>query len=932
MTDPGRTSGPIATTAAASEAAPLATSTATFLFTDIEGSTRIEQRVGTARYGELRERHRELLRSAFGAHGGAEQGTEGDSFFVVFGSAREAVAAAVDAQRAIAAEPWPDDGAIRVRMGLHSGEAGLAGGSLVGLDINRAARISAVAHGGQILVSDATRALVTASLPADVTLRDLGEYRLRDLLAPERLVQVAASGLPSAFPPPRTLDAHPNNLPTQLTTFIGRQDELGEARRLLETTRMLTLTGPGGTGKTRLSLQLATTVAEGFPDGVFFVPLEPIRDPMLVAPRIASAVGVVEGGARPAAELLTEWLGPRRVLLVLDNVEQVIDAAPVVADLLRAAEGLTIIATSRAPLRVSGEQEYPVPGLPAPPVPTEMSGLERLSLSGGARVLDAAAVGQYAAVRLFIERAAAVKPGFAVTNENAPAVAAISARLRGMPLAIELAAARIKLLSPEAILSRLEHQLDVLSAGARDLPARQQTLRGAIAWSYDILDEPGRRLLDRLSVFAGGPDLVAVEAVCGPAAEIGGDVIDGVMALADQSLVRVEDTAEAEPRVRLLESIREYATERLAERGETEAILARHRDWYMALAEESVAELSGPGQRRWLDRLELEHDDIRAVLDRAVARPEPAVAIRTAYAMWRFWQKHGHLGEARRRLDAIDAAPWSHDDPRLRARLLEALGGVSWWQGDLAAMAGHYDEALALWLEIGDEREIANAYYNASFSYSVDPDAVTGAVPDPEGIGLGYIEQAREQFRRVGDRRGEANALWAHGNHDYFRQLPGFGQEDFRAALEIFRQTDDRTMEAWALHMLGAALTQSGDIEEARRHLFHAIRHFQDAGDAAGLTMTLDDMSAVAIVEGDLPRAARLRGAARNLSAETGANLASVVEDAFDKGPRPGVRAAMSPEDVERYGAEGAAMTLDDAVAYALEGMQLEDVGAVDAC
>lgn len=931
MTDPHGTSGPAATSAPASSAAPAAISTATFLFTDIEGSTRLEERVGTARYGDLRERHRSLLRAAFDAHGGAEQGTEGDSFFVVFGSAREAVAAAVDAQRAIAAEPWPDDVAIRVRMGLHSGEASMAGGSLVGLDINRAARISAVAHGGQILVSDATRALVTAALPSDVTLRDLGEYRLRDLLAPERLVQVTASGLASAFPPPRTLDAHPNNLPTQLTTFIGRQDELDEARRLLETTRLLTLTGPGGTGKTRLSLQLATTVAEGFPDGVFFVPLEPIRDPMLVAPRIASAVGVVEGGARPAAELIAEWLAPRRVLLVLDNVEQVIDAAPIVADLLRAAEGLTIIATSRAPLRVSGEQEYPVPGLPSPPDPSEMSGLERLNLSGGARVLDAAAVGQYAAVRLFIERARAVKPGFAITNENAPAVAGICARLRGMPLAIELAAARIKLLSPEAILSRLEHQLDVLSAGARDLPARQQTLRGAIAWSYEILDEPGRRLLDRLSVFAGGPDLEAVEAICGPASEIGGDVIDGVMALADQSLVRVEETADGEPRVRLLDTIREYAAERLVERGEEEAIRARHRDWYMALAERAVPEMSGADQRGWLDRLELEHDDIRAVLDRAVAQPEPGVAIRTAFAMWRFWQKHGHLGEARRRLDAMAAANWSRADPRLRARLVEALGGVCWWQGDLVAMRVHYEEALALWLEIGDEHEIANAYYNAAFIYAMDANAVTGAAADPGGLGLTYIEEARERFHRVGDERGEANALWALGNRGYFHEDPGFGREDFSEALEIFRRTGDRTMEAWALHMLSSALTKAGEIDEARGHAVHAMRHFRDAGDAAGVTMALDDLSALAAADNDWPRAARLRGAARNLSVETGANLASLVEDAFDKGIRPGVRVTMSEEDVKRYGAEGAAMTLDEAITYALEGSSPEDVDAVDA-
>ena len=913
------------------DARPAVAATATFLFSDIEGSTGLEERIGTARYAELRERHRALLRAAFAAHGGSEQSTEGDSFFVVFGSAREALAAAVEAQRAIATEPWPDDASIRVRMGLHSGEANTAGGSLVGLDINRAARIAAAAHGGQILASDATRALVTSALADDVILRELGEYRLRDLLAPERLVQVSANGLASAFPPPRTLDARPNNLPTQLTTFVGRQDELDAARDLLDSTRLLTMTGPGGTGKTRLSLQLAAQVADRFPDGVFFVPLEPIRDPMLVAPRIAAAVGVIEGGTRPVLELLTEWLSTRRVLLVLDNVEQVIESAPVVADLLRAAEGLTVIATSRAPLRVSGEQEYPVPGLPTPPDPTEMTGLDRVNLPGGERGLDAASVGQYASVRLFIERAMAVKPSFAVTNENAPAVAAISARLHGMPLAIELAAARIKLLSPEAILARLEHQLDVLAAGARDLPVRQQTLRGAIAWSYDILDEPGRRLLDRLSVFSGGPDLAAVEAICGPASEVGGEVLDGVMALADQSLVRIEETADDEPRVRLLDTIREFGAERLDARGETDAIRTRHRDWYLALAEDAVPELSGADQRVWLDRLEMEHDDIRAVLDRAVARPEPDVAIRTAFAMWRFWQKHGHLGEARRRLDAMAAADWSRQDPRLRARLMESLGGVCWWQGDLAAMRVHYEEALALWLEIADEHELANAYYNASFAYAMDGNALMGIVPDPEGIGLRYIQEARRLFHSARDERGEANALWALGNHAYFREQPENGEEQFREALEIFRRTGDRTMEAWARHMLGSALTRKGDIEAARGHIVHAVRHFQDAGDAAGLTLTLDDLSALAIADGDLPRAARLRGAARNLGIETGTNLRAVVEDAFDQGMRPGIRVRMSEEDVERFGAEGAAMTLDQAISYALEGARPEDVDAADA-
>jgi predicted ATPase/class 3 adenylate cyclase len=898
---------------------PVTRGTVTFLFTDIEGSTHLEQRVGTARYGELRERHREILREVFAAHDGTEESTQGDSFFIVFASARAAVAAAVDAQRRLAAEPWPEGQAVRVRIGIHSGEAELAGGSLVGLDINRAARIAAVGHGGQILASEATRALVEPYLPADVRLRDLGTFRLKDLLGPEHVVQVEADALPHDFPRLRTPDARPNNLPTQLTTFVGRRAELDEAARLLLTTRLLTLTGPGGTGKTRLSLQLASTVADDFPNGVFFVPLEPIRDAMLVTARVAAAVGVVEAATRPIAETLAEWLRDRRLLLVLDNFEQIADAAPMVTDMLRAAPDLKIIVTSRAPLRVSGEQEYPVPGLPAPPDLTQLSGLDRMQLPAESRAMDPASLSGYAAVRLFIERAVAVRPGFSVTNANAPAVAAISARLHGMPLAIELAAARIKLLSPEAILARLEHQLDLLSAGARDLPARQQTLRGAIAWSYDLLDEDARRLLDRLSVLAGGADLDAAQAVCSPPEEGRGDISDGLMTLVDQSLLKVEETADGEPRFRLLDTIREYAAERLAERGETVAVQARHRDWFLALAERAAAELSGLEQRRWLDRLDLAHDDIRAVLDRSMAGPEPATAIRLAFAMWRFWQKRGHLFEARRRLVAMEAAPWSRDDPRLRAKLMEALGGVCWWQGDLPGMTMCYREALEICLTLGDEAEIANAYYNASFTYTV-PGSTEAPDPDPEGVGLGYIEAARERFHRLGDLRGEANALWGLGNYYYFRNHTGNGIGEFRQALEMFRRTEDLTMEAWALHMLGSGLLRNGEVDEARRYIEHAIRHFHAVGDAAGLTLTLDDMSAVAVAMGDLERAARLRGAARNLTTETGAGLATYVEDAFESGVRPQVRSHMSAGEVDRIGAQGAAMTLDDVVAYALEG------------
>ncbi|MEZ0240801.1 MAG: adenylate/guanylate cyclase domain-containing protein [Chloroflexota bacterium] len=912
--------GPASDPSAGPAPAAAPAGTLTFLFTDIEGSTRLEQDLGRDAYAELRERHRRLLRAAFGAHGGVEQGTQGDSFFVVFGSAREALLAAIEAQRSLAKESWPAGVAVQVRMGLHAGEADVAGGSLVGIDINRADRIAATGHGGQIVVSDSVRGLAGASLPDGVSLRSLGSHRLKDLRAPESLWQVVAEGLAPEFPALKSIDARPNNLPTQLSSFVGREAELEEAGRLLAANRLLTLTGPGGTGKTRLSLQVAANAADDYPDGIFFVALETVREPALVAARLLSAVGLPETGTRPAETVLREWLAEKRVLFVLDNLEQVLGAGPVIADLLRAAPGLKVLATSRAALRVSGEQEYPVPGLPTPPDPSLLTALERAQLSEAERTLDPAILTTYEAVRLFIARASAVRPGFSVTNENAPAVAAICARLHGMPLAIELAAARVKLLSPDAILARLEDQLSLLAAGSRDLPVRQQTLRGAIAWSYDILDESCRLLLDRLSVFEGPFELEAAEAIGGPAAELGQEVLDGLVSLADQSLIRTIEEG-GEPSFQLLETIREFAAEMLDRRGDRAELQRRHAAWYLGFARRAAAELSGDDQRAWLERFEQAHDNIRAVLDRAVAAGDAETAIGLAFAAWRFWQKRGHLYEARRRLDTMVEAEWSRRDPALRARLMEARGGVAWWQGDIAGMRPAYQEAVAIWRSMNDPAELANALYNYSFVFSVpeQTDAGPNVDTDPTGEGLATLEEALELYRQLGDERGEANVLWGMGNRLYFKDSVDAGAHDFALALEKFRHVGDRTMEAWSLHQLGGALLRRGRPEESRPHLRHALRHFYEASDTAGITLVLDDLSAQALADDDPARAARLRGAARSLTSSTGATLASFVDDWIEQYVRPNVRTAVPPEELERLAREGAEMKLDDLIAYALE-------------
>ncbi len=494
-----------------------------------------------------------------------------------------AVAAAVAAQRALAAEPWGDNGPVQVRMGIHSGEGTLSGETYVGIDVHRAARIANAGHGGQVLVSAATRMLAESSLPDGVSLRELGEFRLKDLSRPEQLAMLVIEGLPDEFPALRTLDAVPNNLPTQLTTFLGRQRELEEAAALLEQARLLTLTGPGGTGKTRLSLQLAADATERFHDGVFFVPLGTIDEPALVLPTIAQALGMPDPGGG-ALDRLADQLAGKHVLLVLDNFEQVSEAAPQIGELLARLPDARVLATSRSPLHVYGEQEYPVPPLGLPD-PRHLPDLETLS--------------QFASVALFIERAMSVRPGFAVDAANAPAIAEICVRLDGMPLAIELAAARVRVLTPQAILSRLGDQLSLLAGGASNLPERQQTLRGAIGWSHDLLEVPDRVAFARLAVFAGGADLAAVERVViadwpadgGPVP----DALDAVASLLDKSLLRQEMAEADEPRFRMLESIRAFGLERLDEREPGLETRQRHADHYLAMAEELSAKVFGGG-------------------------------------------------------------------------------------------------------------------------------------------------------------------------------------------------------------------------------------------------------------------------------------------------------------------------------------------------
>jgi predicted ATPase/class 3 adenylate cyclase len=868
----------------------LPTGTITFLFTDVEGSTKLWERNPEAMSQAL-SHHDELIRNAVEALNGFVFKTVGDAFYAAFSTAAEAVEAAIDAQKSLLSEEWEETGPLKVRIALHTGTAEERGGDYFGPTLNRAARLLSAGHGGQVLLSHSTQELVRDQLPLGAELRDLGVRRLKDVLGPEHIFQLTAPELPASFPPLNTLDVRLNNLPIQPTPLLGREREVAGIADLLrrEDVRLLTLTGTGGTGKTRLALQSAAELIDDFEDGAFLVALAPISDPELVVSTVAGALSVSESAGRPLKEDLRDFLSTKELLLVLDNFEQVVDAAPLVGELLSGCPGLKVLVTSRTLLRIYGEREYAVRPLELPD-PDHLPPIETLR--------------QYEAIRFFTERARAANAHFSLTEENALAVAEICARLDGLPLAIELAAARIKLLSPLAMSSRLSNPLKFLTGGARDLPERQRTLRGAIAWSHALLDEGEQILLARLSVFSDGCALEAVEAICDPVGDLFLDVLEGLSSLLDKSLLRQEEMVEEQPRFVMLETIREYARERLELSGEAEEIRRLHAEYFLALAEQGASEQQGSEETAWLERLDLEHDNMRAALSWMLESEEAEPGLRLSGALWRFWWMRGLYSEGRRWLE--EALAKDGRASAVRAKALEAVGWLADDQGDIDRAVAAAEEGLRL-----SARAKIESSVTASFLRMLGSAAYVHGNHEQAAR---LYEESLALSREARDERGVASSLLQLGNVSGDRGNHEGAKTFYEEGLALSRKLDDKALLASALISVGAEFLLQGDHERGAMLNEEAAELYRERGNRGGLQYALDNLGWAALMRGDHQQADVLHRESLALSRQLGDKL--VAAEALE-GLACSASARGEAEPVARL--FGAAEALREAVGYRQE-------------
>ena len=824
------------------EPAPPPSGTVTLLFSDIEGSTRMLAELGDA-YADVLAGQRQVLRAAFATWNGTELGTEGDSFFVAFRSARDAVAACVDAQRGLAERNWPDGVEVAVRMGLHTGEPQPYEDGYVGMDVHLAARVASTAHGGQVVLSEATSGLAADRLPPDVDLVDLGVHRLKDIDEPQRLHQLAVSGLRTDFPALRSLGAS-SNLPLTRTALVGRVRETAEVVDLLTspTQRLVTITGSGGAGKTRLAVEVADAASDGFPDGVYFVRLAPVTDPAVVWTSVAEAIGLPGENLAPAS--LSEQVAGRRLLLVLDNLEQLGDAGGSVVARLVDVDGPTVLATSRRPLHVLGEQEYPLDTLDLPP-------------AGYVTVPVAEAA---SAVELFVQRARLVNPGFALTEANVADVVALCRHLDGLPLALELAASRTRLLSPRALVERVDSTL-VLADAATGRPDRHRTLDATMQWSYELLTPRQQGTFRRLSVLAGGGGLEAVAAVAAVAE--GTDPLDEVTDLVEASLVRLDEGVDGAPRVRLLQTVRRFASDRAAEAGDLDAARRQHAEHFAAVAEGAAQRLRGPDDLGARALLVGELDNLRAALawGLGVTDSEPPtpdrveVGLRICQALGWFWYAGGYLREGRSWLERASVLGSDEQGPRL-AGLLHTLGILLAQQGRHQQARDLFAKCLRIRRRLGDPAMIAMELNSLGVVYR--------SLGEP-GRAREVLEESISLARDVDDRKRLASALSNLG----MLEIDDANTERAVELLTEARECDQARGDRWGVAAddlnLSTAYLLSGRAEEAWARLGKVADETRELGDLDLTLGLLELLGVCAATRGDHARAAGVIGAADGL-------------------------------------------------------------------
>ncbi|HKE41251.1 MAG TPA: tetratricopeptide repeat protein [Casimicrobiaceae bacterium] len=904
----------------------------TFLFTDIEGSTKLWE-TEPVRMAEALSRHDRLCRAVVEQRGGRLVKMIGDGLHAVFDDPASAVVATVDLQRGAAAIGTDCGIALKMRCGLHAGIAEERDSDYFGSTVNRAARIMAAAHGGQVLLSQAVVNHARERFPAGTDVLHLGRVRLRDLAAPEDVWQLLHADLPRTFPALRSLDSTPNNLPQQLTSFIGREKEIAEVKQLLSATRLLTLTGSGGCGKTRLGLQLAADSLERFPDGAFVVELAPLSDPGLVPRTAATVLGLEEQPGKAITTTLIEHLADKRLLMVLDNCEHLLDACSLLADsLVRRCPHLMILASSREALGIAGEQTYRVPSL---------------SLPDPKETHTPASIVPFEALQLFVDRCLNVRADFQVTHENAATLVSICHRLDGIPLAIELAAARVRSLSLEDINRRLDHRFRLLTGGSRTALPRQQTLRSLIDWSYDLLQDPEKLLLQRLSVFAGGWTLDAAERICAGERVEDSEVLDLLTSLIDKSLVSVEQS-DARLRYKLLETVRQYARERLVESGGAEAIRERHRGHFLALAEKADKKLLGAEQAEWLRRLEEEHDNLRSALEWSHGEARAQEDLRLCAALHRFWHTRGFLAEGRqwcarilakgappeptleyaKALNAAGSLAWHQTDflaarPLLEqslalsrvlddrwglARTLNNLGCLAIEQGDYPAAQTLFQESLVLWRELGDRRGAAGLLGNLAIVAHECGDLLTARDLSQESLALsrqvedqGRVADALTTLGNIACDQGDLDAAWA------------LNQE----SLAIGRELGDRDCVATSLWSLGIVAFLRSEFGDARSLYAEALAIRRELGDRLGIARALEGAAALAVARGDSLAAARTWGAAERLREETGSPISPNERSRNDRYSTMAREAIGDEGGFDRAWRQGREMPLNEAIELA---------------